>query len=367
MNMSTAFTSALIQAREVLDRRRGQSNDSGETDDSPFGSSLATPADANDLGVTHAGTLDSASSALRFLVSPREDSSPVDYFGFKKGGQATLSRALGLRARSRSLVEQTPSSSGRASAQISPGCSMPGTPAEETLMRKRSIYNLPNRPIEVQARLEQSASEGDYALDGTVSRDSSIWDDDGEGSSLENQSLVMGDATFGSLLDCAFANGNSEYPLWFLRPANFSSEDLITPVARVVCFIPWCIVVGGTMLLWPDQLEVIAFQAGYVDSMKGIRRFAHWADVGLYFVMIFFAFLATVLWFLPGVAGVTLAVCLCSRFVLVWHGCELDFSVPLGNDDRQSLYLVATMGERGLLDGRAIAKTDAGFMVVPEA
>ena len=122
----------------MLDRKRGQSSDSAQTDDeSPFGSSLATPVDANDISIIHTGSSSSASSALRFLVSAREDFSVVDYFGFKKGGPTILSKALGLGTRSSSSLDQMPSTSGCTSAQVSPGCSTPGTPAEETLMRKR--------------------------------------------------------------------------------------------------------------------------------------------------------------------------------------------------------------------------------------
>ena len=119
------------------------------------------------------------------------------------------------------------------------------------------------------------------------------------------------------------------------------------------------------MLLWPDQLEAITFQAGYVDSVQGIRRFAHWADVGLHFVMIFLASLATILWFLPRTAGVTLVIGLCLRFVFVWHGWKIDYSVPLGKDDRQSLYLLAMVGGHRLLEGSTITKTDVGFVFTP--
>jgi hypothetical protein len=177
--------------------------------------------------------------------------------------------------------------------------------------------------------------------------------------SLAEQSLTTEDCTLDAF---AFAD---EGPLWFLRRENLSSVDITASITRAICFVPWCISVGGMMLLWPDKLELVAFEAGYVDSMQGIRRFAHWADVGYQFVMIFLAFLATILWALPVTAGASLFLGLATRFVYVWQGFRLDYSVPLGNDDQQSLYMLATIGRDLMARPITLTKTEAGFIITP--
>ncbi|KAF8332450.1 hypothetical protein F5887DRAFT_996869 [Amanita rubescens] len=238
-------------------------------------------------------------------------------------------------------------------------CSAIGTPAEDTLVRKKSIYNLPNSPIGVQARhFRRSASESSSVSDPMDdTRDACISEDNGTHMLLVDSSATE-ECTPGD--DFAFAD---EDLLWFLRPEHFSSLDITASITRVICFIPWCICVGGTMLLWPDKLEQVAFEAGYMDSTQGIRRFAHWADVGHQFVMIFLAFLATALWALPVTVGATLFVGLATRFGYVWRGFPVDHSMPLGNDDRQSLYLLATVG-RDLMEKSVLAKTEAGFVII---
>ena len=175
--------------------------------------------------------------------------------------------------------------------------------------------------------------------------------------SLVEQSFTTDDCAFGTF---AFADDG---PLWFLRFENLSSVDITASITKAICFVPWCISVGGAMLLWPDKLELVTFEAGYVDSMQGIRRFAHWADVGYQFVMIFLAFLATILWALPVAAGATLFLGLATRFVYIWQGFRLDYSVPLGTDDQQSLYLLATIGRDLTEKPMTLIKTEAGFVV----
>ncbi|KAF8332880.1 hypothetical protein F5887DRAFT_1080619 [Amanita rubescens] len=122
--------------------------------------------------------------------------------------------------------------------------------------------------------------------------DTCISEDNGSHILLVEHSSTTEDCTPGD--DFAFADDDL---LWLLRPEHFSSLDITASITRVICFVPWCICVGGTMLLWPDKLE-----------------FAHWADVGHQFIMIFLAFLATALWALPVTVGATLFVGLATRF-----------------------------------------------------
>lgn len=95
--MNNAFTSALNRARDAFDRnlvKRGQSRDSRdsiETNDSPFGSSLVTPVDADDrANIQHSAP--DVDGVARFLEpdnlkgrseSSSSSASMMDYFGFK--------------------------------------------------------------------------------------------------------------------------------------------------------------------------------------------------------------------------------------------------------------------------------------------
>ncbi|KIJ10451.1 hypothetical protein PAXINDRAFT_16536 [Paxillus involutus ATCC 200175] len=118
---------------------------------------------------------------------------------------------------------------------------------------------------------------------------------------------------------------------------TFKFSDLVSHVIRILLFIPWCAAVGGALLLSPNHVELVAFRTGYLPSPKGLRRFARWADCAYPHVMVFFACVVVVLW--------------------------VDRSIPLGEDDQQSLYLVimdlasvpdAVIAASGLNDERMI-------------
>lgn len=119
-----------------------------------------------------------------------------------------------------------------------------------------------------------------------------------------------------------------------------SSQRILTSILRGVLFVPWCATVGGALLLFPQELELVVFRPGYLKSLQGIRRFAHWADCAFHHAMIFLAFVVALMWYKAAV-GVPVACGLMSRFLYVWTGFQVDSSVPLGWDDQQSLYLLA--------------------------
>ncbi|KAG2056693.1 hypothetical protein BDR06DRAFT_1005986 [Suillus hirtellus] len=119
-----------------------------------------------------------------------------------------------------------------------------------------------------------------------------------------------------------------------------SSQRILTSILRGVLFVPWCATVGGALLLFPQELELVVFRTGYLKSLQGIRRFAHWADCAFHHAMIFLAFVVALMWYKAAV-GVPVACGLMSRFLYVWTGFQVDSSVPLGWDDQQSLYLLA--------------------------
>jgi len=112
-------------------------------------------------------------------------------------------------------------------------------------------------------------------------------------------------------------------------------------VCRILFFVPWCALVGGALVLFPNYVELVAFRMEYLESPKGIRRFAHWAECSQQHVMISLACLVTVLWYHRAL-GLSLTSIVVSRFAFVWHAFRVDKSIPLGEDDQQSLYLVIT-------------------------
>ncbi|KAH9924945.1 hypothetical protein B0H21DRAFT_712418 [Amylocystis lapponica] len=111
---------------------------------------------------------------------------------------------------------------------------------------------------------------------------------------------------------------------------------------RVICFLPWCAAVGGAILLSPQHLEGVAFGPGYIASPRGTARFAHWAEFAVHHVCIFLASLVAILCWntVHGalVLGATLA-----RFAWVWCDFRVKDGIPLGEDDRQSVYLAAAL------------------------
>ena len=112
-------------------------------------------------------------------------------------------------------------------------------------------------------------------------------------------------------------------------------------VIRILCFLPWCIAVGGALVLFPDHLEYLAFQTGYLSSPTGIRRFSHWAEYGMQHIVIFGTFLGLFVFVFP-TAGFLLIGGLLAQFYHVWNYFSLDRTVPLGTDDLQTVYLLAT-------------------------
>ncbi|KAF9219860.1 hypothetical protein BS17DRAFT_369871 [Gyrodon lividus] len=120
---------------------------------------------------------------------------------------------------------------------------------------------------------------------------------------------------------------------------TFKFVDLLAHLLRILLFVPWCAAVGGTLLLFPNHVELVAFRSGYLPSPKGLRRFAHWAECAHQHIMIFLACVALVLWY-DRALGLSFTCVLVSRFVYVWSCFRVDRKIALGEDDQQSLYLV---------------------------
>ena len=118
-------------------------------------------------------------------------------------------------------------------------------------------------------------------------------------------------------------------------------SDIFHLVIQILCFLPWCIAVGGALVLFPDHLEYLAFQTGYLTSPTGIRRYAYWAEYCLEHVVIFVTFLSLFAFVFPTTGGLLIGGLL-GQFYHVWSYFSLDLTVPLGTDDLQTVYLLAT-------------------------
>lgn len=155
---------------------------------------------------------------------------------------------------------------------------------------------------------------------------------------------------------------------------NLSVQTILPVLLRVVFFLPWCVLVGGAIVMFPRNLELVVFRPGYVKSPRGVHRFKHFADTGVQHVWIFFGFVASVLWLFP-TTGWLLVSHVVSLAIYEWHNFRVDRSIPLGEDDRQTVYLVVTaygipdefMDIRRVGDGYVIEKLEKPRSMVDES
>ncbi|THU99276.1 hypothetical protein K435DRAFT_837751 [Dendrothele bispora CBS 962.96] len=122
---------------------------------------------------------------------------------------------------------------------------------------------------------------------------------------------------------------------------DLKSQLSLTLLAKILGFLPWCIVVGATILLCPRTLETVTFSTGYVFFPRGIYRFAYWADCAIAHIMIFLACLVVLGIWSPSL-GILMTAMVLGQTVLTWQDFVLD-GRALGEDDRQSIYLSLKM------------------------
>ena len=130
----------------------------------------------------------------------------------------------------------------------------------------------------------------------------------------------------------------------FVPTLQLPSFQTFLPVfLRAAFFLPWCVLVGGTILLSPQHLDLIAFRPGYIQPppAPGTRRFKHWAETGREFVGIFLGFVASVWWKFPWFGLLVVTGVLCLSFY-AWGDFTLDEKrgVKLGKNDKESLWIV---------------------------
>lgn len=129
--------------------------------------------------------------------------------------------------------------------------------------------------------------------------------------------------------------------LWMLLDRKWTMNVVVMSILRMLLFLPWCIAVGGSIVLCPKGLDIITFHSGYLEPLSGIYRFAHWADHAFEHIVIFVCFTGFVFWLSPAF-GFIVGCGMGAMVVNAWYDFRVDPGVPLGEDDRQSVYLGLT-------------------------
>jgi len=125
--------------------------------------------------------------------------------------------------------------------------------------------------------------------------------------------------------------------------SNFTIHSLFYLAWRILLFFPWCIAVGGAIILSPQNLSSVAFapSVNYISRPPTpIEAFAHWADYGMQHITIFGGFIFTILWTFPN-AGTLLLGALFAQFCWAWHDFLPEKTTALGEDERQMIYHLA--------------------------
>jgi hypothetical protein len=118
------------------------------------------------------------------------------------------------------------------------------------------------------------------------------------------------------------------------------------------------------MLLSPTtHLDAIAFGSGFVPSPPSdIARFGYWAENAIPHICTFLAGLCFLIWWRLDLGFSVLAIVLC-LFWRAWFHFELEKDVPLGADDRQTIYLVSMV--HTLEDGHRFRTSDGSLVDLP--
>ncbi|KAH9902629.1 hypothetical protein C8Q73DRAFT_785289 [Cubamyces lactineus] len=137
-------------------------------------------------------------------------------------------------------------------------------------------------------------------------------------------------------------------------PPPTPPAPMLTNVVHIVLFFPWCVAVGGLILVWPSALERITFRSGFLGGPppQGLRRFAYWVANAYEHAFIFLACAVTFAYYRPFV-GLTLLWLVILRFSSFWlrYLPETGLWERIGESDVESLWLI----------GRGKSVIDAAF------
>ncbi|KAJ3872864.1 hypothetical protein F5051DRAFT_444783 [Lentinula edodes] len=218
--------------------------------------------------------------------------------------------------------------------------------------RASSLYNLPNAPITISPSLAIAESECSYYSEmeavaaNSVAQDITVLDPAKEYKAVNHLTL----------------NSEPEYTFSVLHSLDLSPANLPVIFFKLVCFVPWCALVGGTILLSPVNIEKVTFSPGvgvgkfrldYVSPPpRNIHRFAHWTECAIPQLMTFLAAFGIGLWCLAGtgtglILALTVVAVVLGQMVIAWQ--DFDFGLggtgrvgdkSLGEDDRESIWMV---------------------------
>ncbi|EDR01581.1 uncharacterized protein LACBIDRAFT_333057 [Laccaria bicolor S238N-H82] len=125
------------------------------------------------------------------------------------------------------------------------------------------------------------------------------------------------------------------------RYPDFVFHAVAMSAIHVIFFLPWCVAAGAMLLLFPHRLELVIFETGYLEPSKSNYRFAHFAECGMQYSMTFLASLLLFICEYPNL-GTVITGGLLALFFHAWQDFEVDRDVPLGHDDPQMIYILAT-------------------------
>ncbi|KAJ7595049.1 hypothetical protein C8J56DRAFT_885471 [Mycena floridula] len=344
-------------------------NDSGVTDESPFGSPLATPVDEEDYSFDRLGEnlfaqsvvdhFSTPKSLFPRVIEPKESVTPKPRPLFKAVTKAKkLAKSLpGAPTELAQIpLPDSPSTDGSSDS-----------PMLDHHNASSMFYNHPNLSIEaLEHELDRETLPQNTPFFPRSDSMIGIYSDiPGKPSYMIAPPLLNAET---NALDASPRLENADFEnsvtLPIDPPANtiiptLSLRNLTVAATKVALFLPWTALVGATIILCPQWLERVTFSPGYISSPRGIRRFAHWTEYAVAHIMIFLAAIAVVIWWnLP--VGIALAGGIVGQFILTWRDFVPDKNVLLGEDDRQSIFLAVTCSFN---EEFMLKKTDHGYLV----
>lgn len=151
---------------------------------------------------------------------------------------------------------------------------------------------------------------------------------------------------------------------YIIEPLPWTSQRLIHTLILALCFPFWTFAVGGCIFLSPiTHLDAITFGSGFIPPPRSdIARFGYWAENAIPHMCTFLAGLCFLIWWRLDL-GISVLVIVLSLFWRAWSDFELDKDILLGEDDRQSVYLVSMVHALG--DGHRFRASDGSVADLP--